>query len=137
MDIHPIRNDRDHKRALRQIEKLWGARAGTRDADKLEIWVTLVDAYEAKHHPIDPPDPVDAILFRLEQEGKTRADLEKIIGSRARVSEVLNRRRPLTIRMIRRLRSEFGISADVLIGREQRISRVARRKVVEPIEDRV
>ena len=137
MDVHPIRNDRDHKRALRQIEKLWGARAGTPDADKLEVWVTLVDAYEEKHHPVDPPDPIDAILFRLEQEGKTRADLEKIIGSRARVSEVLNRRRPLTIRMITRLRTEFGISADVLIAHEHPVSRVTRRKVVEPIEDRL
>lgn len=136
MDIHPIRNDRDHKRALRQIEKLWGARAGTPKADELEVWVTLVDAYEAKHHPIDPPDPVDAILFRLEQEGKTRSDLEKVIGSRARVSEILNRRRPLTIRMITRLRGEFGISADVLIAREQRAARVTRRKPVKRIENR-
>jgi HTH-type transcriptional regulator / antitoxin HigA len=136
MDVHPIRNDRDHKRALRQIEKLWGARAGTSEADELEVWVTLVDAYEAKHHPIDPPDPVDAILFRLEQEGKTRNDLERVIGSRARVSEILNHRRPLTIRMIARLRGEFGISADVLIAREQQPSRGTRRKAAKPIEDR-
>ena len=136
MDVHPIRNDRDHKRALRQIEKLWGARARTPEADELEVWVTLVDAYEAKHHPIDPPDPVDAILFRLEQEGKTRSDLEKVIGSRARVSEILNRRRPLTIRMITRLRAEFGISADVLIARGRRSPRITRRKAAKPIEDR-
>ena len=136
MDVHPIRNDRDHKRALRQIEKLWGARARTPEADELEVWVTLVDAYEAKHHPIDPPDPVDAILFRLEQEGKTRSDLEKVIGSRARVSEILNRRRPLTIRMITRLRGEFGISADVLIARGRRSPRITRRKAAKPIEDR-
>jgi len=117
MDIEPIRNDRDHARAVRQIEKLWGARRGSSNAKKLEILVTLVDAYEAKHHRIDPPDPIEAIRFRMEQEGLTRADLEKLIGSRARVSEILNRRRPLTVAMIRRLRDALGISADVLIGR--------------------
>lgn len=120
MDVRPIRNERDHARALRQIEKLWGARAGTSAADKLEVLVTLVDAYEAKHHAIDPPDPIDAILFRMEQKGMTRADLERIIGSRARVSEILNRRRPLTIAMITRLREALGIPADVLIRRPEK-----------------
>ena len=120
MDIHPIRTERDHARALRQVERLWGARVGTPDAEKLEVLLTLVDAYEAKHHTIDPPDPIEAICFRMEQEGLTRADLEKLIGSRARVSEILNRRRPLTVTMIRRLRDALGISADVLIGREPR-----------------
>jgi HTH-type transcriptional regulator/antitoxin HigA len=80
--------------------------------------VTLVHAYEEKHDRIDLPDPIEAILFRMEQEGLTRVDLEKLIGSRARVSEILNRRRPLTVAMIRRLRDTLGISADVLIGRE-------------------
>ena len=119
MDIHPIRNDRDHARALREMEKLWGARRGSPEAEKLEILVTLTDAYEAKHHAVGPPDPIEAIRFRMEQEGLTRADLEKLIGSRARVSEILNRRRPLTVSMIRRLRDALGISADVLIGRAQ------------------
>lgn len=118
MDIHPIRNDRDHARALKQIEKLWGAPKGSPEAEALEVLVTLVDVYEAKHHRIDPPDPIEAIRFRMEQEGLTRADMEKIIGSRARVSEILNRRRPLTLTMIRRLRDALGISADVLIGQE-------------------
>jgi HTH-type transcriptional regulator / antitoxin HigA len=118
MDIHPIRTQRDHAGALRQIEKLWGARAGSPAAEKLEVLITLVDAYEAKHHRIDPPDPIEAIRFRMEQEGLARADLEKLIGSRARVSEILNRRRPLTVAMIRRLRDALGISADVLVGRE-------------------
>lgn len=118
MDIHPIRNERDRARALRQIEKLWGARAGSAEAEKLEVLVTLVDAYETKRHRIDPPDPIEAIRFRMEQEGLTRVDLEKLIGSRARVSEILTRRRPLTVAMIRRLRDALGISADVLIGRE-------------------
>ncbi len=120
MDIHPIRNDRDHARALRQMEKLWGVRPGMPGAEKLEILVTLVDAYESKHHPIDPPDPIDAICFRMEQKGMTRADLVKIIGSRGRVSEILNRRRPLSIGMVARIRDALGISADVLIGRRER-----------------
>jgi HTH-type transcriptional regulator/antitoxin HigA len=117
MRIHPIRNARDHARALRHMETLWGARAGSPTAEELEILVTLVDAYETKHHRILPPDPIEAIKFRMEQEGLTRADLEKLIGSRARVSEILNRRRSLTVAMIRRLRDVLGISADVLIGR--------------------
>ena len=75
MDIHPIRNERDHARALKRVEKLWGARPGTPAAEELEVLATLIDSYEAKHHPIDPPDPIDAILFRLEQMGLTRADL--------------------------------------------------------------
>jgi HTH-type transcriptional regulator/antitoxin HigA len=120
MDIQPIRNQRDHAKALREVERLWGARARTPEAEKLEILVTLIDAYEAKHHPIDPPDPIDAIRFRMEQMGFTRKDLIDIIGSRARVSEVLNRRRPLTVAMIVRLREKLGISADVLIGPQRR-----------------
>jgi HTH-type transcriptional regulator/antitoxin HigA len=120
MDIRPIRNQRDHAQALREVERLWGTRSGTPEADKLEILVTLIDAYEAKHHPIDPPDPIDAIRFRMEQMGMTQSDLVDIIGSRARVSEVLNRKRPLTIAMIARLREELGISADSLIGPHRR-----------------
>jgi len=120
MDIHPIRTARDHAQALREIQRLWGARRGTRDADELEVLVTLVDSYEATRRPIDPPDPIDAILFRLEQMGLGRGDLVDMIGTRARVSEVLNRRRPLTIAMIAKLRDKLGISADVLIGSHRR-----------------
>src|SRR6476469_7537684 len=110
MDIHPIRNERDHARALKRVEKLWGARAGTPAAEELEVLATLIDSYEARHHPID------AILFRMEQMGLTRADLVPIIGSRSRVSEVLNRRRDLTIAMIARIREKLGIPADTLFG---------------------
>lgn len=78
MDIRPIRSQRDHAQALREVKRLWGARSGTPEADKLEILVTLIDAYEAKHHPIDPPDPIDAIRFRMEQMGLTRNDLVEI-----------------------------------------------------------
>ena len=116
MDIEPIHNDRDHARAMQRVEKLWGAKKGTPAAKKLEVLVTLIEAYEAKHHLVGSPDPIEAIRFRMEQEGLSRVDLEKLIGSRARVSEVLNRKRPLTVAMIRRLRDALGISADVLIG---------------------
>jgi HTH-type transcriptional regulator/antitoxin HigA len=116
MIIHPIRNDDDHGRAMSEIERLSGSPEGTPEADALEVLVTLVDAYEAKHHAIDPPDPIEAILFRMEQQGLTRNDLIHMIGSRARVSEVLNKKRPLTLAMIQRLRTGLGISADVLVG---------------------
>jgi HTH-type transcriptional regulator/antitoxin HigA len=114
--IHPIHDDEGHARAMSQVEQLWGAAAGTPEADALEVLVTLIDAYEAKHHTIIPPDPIEAILFRMEQQGLTRNDLIPMIGSRARVSEVLNRKRPLTLAMIQRLRAGLGISADVLVG---------------------
>ena len=135
MEIHPIRNQQDHAEALVRIEKLWGAPAGTREADTLEVLVTLVDAYEAEHHPIDPPDAIDAIRFRMEQMGLERADLEPLIGTRARVSEVLNRRRRLTIQMITKLRDKLGISADVLINR--RVRPPARKRKLKPARSRV
>ena len=94
---------------------MWGAKAGTAQGDRLDVLATLVDAYEAAHDPIDPPDPIAAIRFRMEQQGLTRKDLEKMLGTRTRVSEILNRRRGLSIAMIRRLHAELGISAEVLI----------------------
>jgi len=118
VEIRPIRTKRDHARAMKAIEQLWGARPGTPQAEQLEVLVTLVDAWETAHHPIDPPDPIEAILFRMQQAGMTRSDLERILGSRSRVSEILNRRRPLTLSMIRRLRKALGISADILVGEE-------------------
>ena len=120
MDIRPIHDDNDHERALAEVEALWGAAEGSPDAERLEVLLTLVNAYEAEQHPIDPPDPVEAIRFRMEQQGLTRKDLEPLIGGRARVSEVLNHKRPLTLAMIRRLRRALGISADVLVGDEAR-----------------
>ena len=114
-DVRPIRTRRDHEAALKEIERLWGARSGTPEGDRLDVLATLVDAYEAKHYPIDPPDPIEAIKFRLDQQGLTRKDLVKILGTRTRVSEILNRRRNLSIGMIRQLNKKLGISADVLI----------------------
>jgi HTH-type transcriptional regulator/antitoxin HigA len=114
-EVRPIRTKRDHEAALKEIERLWGAKAGTPEGDRLDVLATLVDAYEAEHYPMDPPDPIEAIKFRMEQQGLTRRDLEEIIGTRTRIAEVLNRRRGLSIAMIRRLNERLGISADVLI----------------------
>jgi HTH-type transcriptional regulator/antitoxin HigA len=96
------------------------ARAGTPEGDELDVLATLIDAYEAKQYPMDAPDPVAAIEFRMEQQGLTRKDLEPLIGSRARVSEVMTRKRGLTLAMVRRVRSRLGISADLLIGESGR-----------------
>lgn len=116
MDIHPIRNEQDHGAALAEIDRLWGAPEGTPEAGALEVWVTLVHAYEEQREPIDPPRPIEAIKFRMDQLGWSRRDLEPYIGSRGRVSEVLSGKRRLTLDMIRRLRDGLGISADVLLG---------------------
>jgi HTH-type transcriptional regulator/antitoxin HigA len=122
MDIRPIHNDADHALALAEVEELWGAVEGSPEAERLDVLVTLVNAYEAEHHRIDPPDPIEAIRFRMEQQGLTRKDLEPLIGGRARVSEVMTRKRPLTLAMIRRLRRGLGISADVLVGEGMRVA---------------
>src|ERR1700712_2559008 len=114
-DVKPIRSERDYEAALKEVGRLWGAKTGTREGDRLDVLATLIDAYEAKHDPMDPPDPIEAIKFRMEQQGLTRRDLEELIGTRTRIAEVLNRRRGLSIEMIRRLHERLGISAEVLI----------------------
>jgi len=114
-NLKPIRTEADYQAALVVIEHLWGARAGTPQGDRLDILATLVDAYENEHYPIDPPEPIEAIKFRMEQQGLDRKDLADILGSRTRVAEVLNRRRGLSINMIRRLHEKLGISVEVLI----------------------
>jgi len=96
------------------VERLWGAKAGTSQGDWLDVLATLIDPYEAEHDPMDPPDPTEAIKFRMEQQGLTRKDLEQIIATRTRIAEVLNRKRGLLITMIRRLHKRLGISAEVL-----------------------
>ncbi|MGH6896242.1 MAG: helix-turn-helix domain-containing protein [Geminicoccaceae bacterium] len=121
-DLKPIRTEEDYEAALAEIGRLWGARSGTVEGDRLDVLATLVDAYEAEQHPMDPPDPIEAIKFRMEQQGLTRKDLERLLGTRTRVSEVLNRKRSLSIAMIRRLHEELGISAEVLIRPSQRRS---------------
>lgn len=113
--LKPIRSEADHAAAMAEVEALWGAPVGSPEGDRLDVLVTLVEAYEAKQHPMDPPDPIEAILFRMEQQGLTRKDLEGIIGTRTRIAEVLNRKRSLSIDMIRRVHQRLGISAEVLI----------------------
>src|SRR3954468_14244407 len=119
-ELKPIRTKADYKNALAEAERLWGAKSGTPKGDRLDVLATLIDAYETLNYPIDPPDPIEAIKFRMEQQGLTRKDLEPLIGMRTRVAEVLNRRRSLSIGMIRRLHAQLGIPADVLIQPSRR-----------------
>ena len=115
MGIKPIRNARDHGKALREIERLWGAREESARGDRLDVLIALTEAYERMRYPIAPPNPIDAIRFRLEQQGLGPGALIGVIGSRTRVYEVLRGARPLTLAMIRRLHERFRIPAAVLI----------------------
>ena len=115
MDIAPIRTKRDYRRALKEIEALMDAKRGTPEGDRLDVLVTLVEAWEAKHYPIDLPDPVAAIKYHMEQQGLAPKDLVPYIGNRNRVYEVLNRKRPLTLKMVWRLHRGLGIPAESLI----------------------
>ena len=118
MNIHPVRTKADYKAALKEISALMESDPdlGTPQGDRLDILTTLVQAYEAKHVPIGAPDPVEAIKFRMDQSGLSVKDLEPIIGKSNRVYEVLNRKRPLTLAMIRRLHQRLGIPANILIA---------------------
>jgi len=115
MKIQPIRTEDDYNKALANVERLWGSEQGTPSGDRLDVLLVLVEDYESKHHPIDPPDPVEAIKFRMEQMNLTRKDLEPLIGSRGRVTEVINRRRPLSLAMIRKLHAGLRIPLESLI----------------------
>ena len=114
-ELKPIRTKADYRNALAEVERLWGAKSGTPKGDWLDVLATLIEVYEARHYPMDPPDPIEAIQFRMEQQGLSRKDLEPLLGTRARVAEIMNRRRSLSIEMIRRLHMQLGISAEVLI----------------------
>src|SRR6266567_1744135 len=115
MKIRRIRTKADYREALKEAERLWHAEPGTAQGDRVEILVTLVEAYEAKHFPIPAPDPIAAIEFMMQQKGLTRRDLEPAIGSRGRVSEVLTRKRPLTLPMVRQLSTLLDIPTQVLV----------------------
>lgn len=131
MRIQPVRTEAEHDAAVARITELMGAKLGTEASDELEILVTLVDAYEVKHFPMDIPDPVTVIKFQMEQQGLSRKDLEPLIGSRARVSEILTAKRALTLPMIRRLHHGLKIPVDLLVGTattSPRTARQARRK---------
>ncbi len=123
-DLKPIRCEADYEAALAEVGRLWGAKSGTPKGDRLDVLATLIDAWESKHYLMDPPDPIEAIKFRMEQQNLTRKDLEDIFGTRTRVAEVLNRRRGLSINMIRRLNQRLGIPAEILI-RPSRLKRAA------------
>lgn len=115
MDIKPIRTKANYRDALKQIEKLMNAKADTAEGEKLDVLVTLVEAYERKHYPLDLPDPVEAIKFEMDRRGLTVKDLEPVIGKPNRVYEILSHKRPLTLQMIQRLHSRLGIPAESLI----------------------
>jgi HTH-type transcriptional regulator / antitoxin HigA len=115
MEIKPIRTKTDYRAALKDIDTLMSARAGSREGERLDVMVTLVEAYEKKHYPLDLPDPVEAIKFRMEQMALAPKDLVPMIGQINRVYEILNRKRPLTLQMIRRLHQKLGIPAESLI----------------------
>ena len=116
MEIRPIKTEQDYVTSIRRIEVLWGAKKDTPQGDELDLLVTLVESYEMKHYPIAPPDPVDAIKFRMEQMNMTKADLVQYIGSQSRVSEILNGRRKLTLGTIKSLYKGLRIPADILLA---------------------
>lgn len=116
MNIKPIRNDDDMRAAFRRLELVYQAQDGTQEADEMEILVTLIEAYEHKHFPIGDVDPVEAIKFRMEQQGLTQKDLEPFIGSSGRVSEVLNRKRRLSLQMVKRLHDGLHIPYESLLA---------------------
>ena len=120
MEIRPIRTKADYRAALKEIETLMAAERDTPEGERLDVLVTLVEAYESKHYPLDLPDPVEAIRFRMEQKGMTPKDLVPMIGRINRVYEVLGRRRALTLAMIQRLHRELGIPAESLIKQPER-----------------
>jgi len=120
MDIKPIREEADYERALRRVEELWNASESSTESDELEILATLIEAYEREHYPVELPDPIEAIKFRLEQKGKDSRALIGVIGQRTRVYEVMRGKRPLSLNMIRNLHEKLHIPAEVLIQSARR-----------------
>lgn len=127
MDVRPIRTESDYKAALKAVSPYFDKEPapGSEASDHFEVMLALIQVYEARHHPIDPPDPIEAIKFRMDQQGLTVKDLEPFIGQLNRVYEVLARKRPLTLRMIRRIHEGMGIPAEVLIQENEVIALVA------------
>lgn len=115
MQIKPIKTEQDYQQALARLEKIFTAKPGTKDGDELGILGILIEKYEQEHFPVDYPDPIEAIEFRMDQMGLDQQDLTRIIGSKSRTSDLLNRKRPLSIRQIRLLHKELHIPADVLL----------------------
>ena len=115
MEIRPIKTEADYQAALAEIDRLFDADPNTPAGDRLDVLATLVEAYEEQHYNLPAPDPIEAITYHMESRGLSRRDLEPYLGSRARVAEVLNRKRPLSLEMIRRLHTGLGIAAEILI----------------------
>ncbi|MBK9332113.1 MAG: transcriptional regulator [Ignavibacteria bacterium] len=115
MKIKPVRNKKDHEKALKRIDELWGCKKNSPEGDEFEILLTLTEKYEDEHFPIPPPDPIEAIKFRLDQLNLTRAELVKFIGYKSRISEILTGKRKLTLHMIRTLNKKLKIPAEILI----------------------
>lgn len=132
LEIKPIKTETEHRAALAEVERLFDAKPGTPAGNRLEIWTTLIEAYESRQYVIPLPDPIEAILYHLESRGLSRRDLEPFIGSRARVAEVLNRRRALSITMVRNLNQGLGISADVLL-QSYRVAKPLARQRAQPV----
>jgi HTH-type transcriptional regulator/antitoxin HigA len=133
MRIQPVRTEAEHDAAVARITQLLGAELGTAASDELEVLATLVDAYEARQFPMNTPDPLTIIKFQMEQKGLTRKDLEPMIGSRARVSEILTGRRALTLPMIRRLHADLDIPVELLVGSEAGPHRTAHHNRRKPL----
>lgn len=115
MNIKPIRNDADYQAALTRLEDLFDAKKGSEEGDELEILSILIDAYENEHFPIEMPDPIEAIKFRMEQMGMKQKDLAEVVGNKSRVSEIMNKRRKLSLDMIRKINQTLHIPTEVLI----------------------
>lgn len=115
MNLKPIRTEKDYELALNRLEKIFDAKPGTKEGDELEILALIIEDYEDKHYPIDPPDPIEAIKFRMEQMNMNQSDLAVIIGHKSRASEILNKKRKLTLSMIRKLNKKLNIPTEVLV----------------------
>ena len=115
MTIKPIKTKKDYQAALQRLEAIFDAKPGTLEGDELEVLGILIDKYEQEHYPIDYPDPIEAIKFRMKQLGYSQSDLAKIVGLKSRASEILNKKRKLTLEMIRQLHQKLNIPTDVLI----------------------
>ncbi len=116
MEIRPIKTEDDYNSSIQRIEELWGSKKDTIEGDELDLLCIIVESYEMNHYPIAPPDPIDAILFRMEQMGMTKTDMAKYLGSQSRVSEVLSRKRKLTLKMVKSLYKGLKIPAEILLA---------------------
>ena len=116
MEIRPIKTEQDYNESIKMIEELWGAKKDSPEGDELDLLCTLVESYEIKHYPIAPPDPIDAIKFRMEQMGMTKTDMAKYLGSQSSVNEVLSRKRQLTLKMVKSLYKGLKIPAEILLA---------------------